>query len=62
MTESTILIGVDGSERSEDAIAFGGRIAAASGAQVIVACAFRLQPRARLRRRCATPRSTPPTR
>ena len=40
MTDSTILIGVDGSERSEDAIAFGGRIAAASGAQVIVACAF----------------------
>ena len=37
---NTILIGVDGSERSEDAIAFGGRIAAASGAQVIVACAF----------------------
>jgi nucleotide-binding universal stress UspA family protein len=37
---NTILIGVDGSERSEDAIAFGGRIAAATGAEVIVACAF----------------------
>ena len=37
---NTILIGVDGSERSEDAIAFGGRIAAGSGAEVIVACAF----------------------
>jgi nucleotide-binding universal stress UspA family protein len=37
---STILIGVDSSERSEDAIAFAGRLAAASGAQVIVACAF----------------------
>ena len=37
---NTILIGVDGSPRSEDAIAFGGRVAAASGAQVIVACAF----------------------
>lgn len=37
---STILIGVDRSERSEDAIAFAGQLAAASGAQVIVACAF----------------------
>ena len=37
---NTILIGVDDSERSEDAIAFGGRIAAGSGADVIVACAF----------------------
>jgi nucleotide-binding universal stress UspA family protein len=37
---NTILIGVDDSERSEDAIAFGGRIAATSGAQVVVACAF----------------------
>lgn len=37
---NTILIGVDGSGRSEDAIAFGGRIAASSGAQVIVTCAF----------------------
>lgn len=37
---STILIGVDGSERSEDAIAFGSRVAAASGAEVVVACAF----------------------
>jgi nucleotide-binding universal stress UspA family protein len=36
---NTILIGVDGSERSEDAIAFGGRLAAASAARVIVACA-----------------------
>jgi nucleotide-binding universal stress UspA family protein len=40
MTESTILIGVDDSERSGDAIAFGGALAAAADAQVIVACAF----------------------
>lgn len=37
---STILIGVDASERSEDAIAFGGRLAVASDAHVVVACAF----------------------
>jgi len=36
----TVVIGVDGSERSEPAIAFGGRLAAASGAHVVVACAF----------------------
>ena len=37
---STILIGVDESTRSEDAIAFGNRLAAVSSAQVVVACAF----------------------
>src|SRR4051794_12572926 len=39
-TVSTILIGVDASERSEDAIALGRRLADAAGADVIVACAF----------------------
>ena len=39
-TMSTILIGVDESTRSEDAIAFGNRLAAVSSAQVVVACAF----------------------
>ena len=38
---STILIGVDASERSEDAIAFGGQLAQASGAYVVVANAYR---------------------
>ena len=37
---STILIGVDASARSEDAIAFGRRLADASRARVVVACAF----------------------
>ena len=37
---STILIGVDASARSEDAIAFGRRLADASSARVVVACAF----------------------
>ena len=37
---STILIGVDDTERSEDAIVFGRRLADAAGADVIVACAF----------------------
>jgi nucleotide-binding universal stress UspA family protein len=37
---STIIIGVDASERSEDAIAFGRRLAAASSADVVVANAF----------------------
>jgi nucleotide-binding universal stress UspA family protein len=37
---STILIGVDESERSEDAIAFGSRLAAAADATVVVASAF----------------------
>lgn len=37
---STVIIGVDASERSEDAVAFGRRIADASGANVIVACAY----------------------
>src|SRR5690348_12004036 len=37
---STILIGVDDSERSADAVAFGRRLALASGARVLLACAF----------------------
>jgi nucleotide-binding universal stress UspA family protein len=37
---STILIGVDDSTRSEDAVAFGRRLAGATDAHVIVACAF----------------------
>jgi nucleotide-binding universal stress UspA family protein len=37
---STILIGVDATERSEDAMVFGRRIADAAGADVIVACAY----------------------
>jgi nucleotide-binding universal stress UspA family protein len=37
---STILIGVDATERSDDAIVFGRRMADAAGADVIVACAF----------------------
>jgi nucleotide-binding universal stress UspA family protein len=39
-TMSTILIGVDESTRSEDAIAFGNRLADVSSANVVVACAF----------------------
>ncbi|HET6549195.1 MAG TPA: universal stress protein [Solirubrobacter sp.] len=37
---STILIGVDGSDRSQDATALGERLASAAGADVILACAF----------------------
>jgi nucleotide-binding universal stress UspA family protein len=37
---STILIGVDDSARSGDAVAFGRRLAIASGARLILACAF----------------------
>ena len=37
---STILIGVDATERSEDAIAFGSRLADAAGATVVIASAF----------------------
>jgi nucleotide-binding universal stress UspA family protein len=37
---TTILIGVDASPRSEDAIAFGARLAGVSTAHVVVACAF----------------------
>ena len=37
---STILIGVDDSTRSEDAVAFGRRLAGATDSHVIVACAF----------------------
>jgi nucleotide-binding universal stress UspA family protein len=37
---STILIGVDASPRSEDAIAFGARLASVSTAHIVVACAF----------------------
>ena len=36
----TILVGVDSSARSEDAIAFANRLAAVSSAHVVVACAF----------------------
>jgi len=39
-----ILIGVDGSERSEDAVAFGRTLALASGAPVVLATAHRLDP------------------
>ena len=39
-----ILIGVDGSERSEDAVAFGRALALASGAPVILAMADRSEP------------------
>jgi nucleotide-binding universal stress UspA family protein len=41
---STILIGVDASERSEDAIAFGRRLADVAGAHVIVANAYPYSP------------------
>jgi nucleotide-binding universal stress UspA family protein len=37
---STILIGVDDSTRSEDAAAFGRRLAGATSGRVVVACAF----------------------
>src|SRR4051812_6684568 len=37
---STILIGVDDSPRSADAVAFGGRLAGTGNGGVIVACAF----------------------
>ncbi len=37
---STILIGVDASERSQDAIAFGRRLADVAGARVVVAAAY----------------------
>jgi nucleotide-binding universal stress UspA family protein len=37
---STIIIGVDASERSEDAIAFGRRLADVAGAHVVVATAY----------------------
>ena len=37
---STILIGVDASASSEDAVAFGRRLAHASGSRVVLACAF----------------------
>jgi nucleotide-binding universal stress UspA family protein len=39
-TVSTIIIGVDASERSEDAIAFGRRLADVAGATVVVANAY----------------------
>jgi nucleotide-binding universal stress UspA family protein len=39
-----ILIGVDGSERSEDAVAFGRALALASGAPVVLAMAHRAEP------------------
>src|SRR4051794_18289382 len=39
-TVTTILIGVDDSGRSEDAVAFGRRLAEATSGRVVVACAF----------------------
>ena len=39
-----IIIGVDGSERSEEALAFGRALAAAGGAHVTVANAYRWEP------------------
>jgi nucleotide-binding universal stress UspA family protein len=39
-TVSTILVGVDATERSEDAIVFGRRLADVAGADVVVACAY----------------------
>lgn len=41
---SKILIGVDGSERSEDALAFGRSLALAADAPVVLAMAHRLEP------------------
>ena len=43
---SRILIGVDGSERSDDAVAFGRLLARASGAPVTLATAFPTEPAA----------------
>ena len=43
---SRIVIGVDGSERSEDAVAFGRVLAQASGAPVTVASAYPFEPAA----------------
>ena len=37
---STIVIGVDNTERSEDAIVFGRQLADASGASILIACAY----------------------
>src|SRR5690242_11414417 len=39
-TVSTILIGVDDSARSEDAVAFARRLAGATTGRIVVACAF----------------------
>src|SRR6201991_1447387 len=39
-TVSKIVIGVDASERSQDAIAFGGRLAAATGAKIVIAAPY----------------------
>ena len=40
---NTILVGVDASEHSEDAIAFASTLGRASNARVVVACAFRCE-------------------
>ena len=62
---STILIGVDASERSEDAIAFGRRLADVAGAHVVVANAYPYSAvpsrasNAAFREACATTRSRP---
>jgi nucleotide-binding universal stress UspA family protein len=42
---SKILIGVDGSDRSEDAVAFGRALALAAGAPVVLATAHQTEPR-----------------
>lgn len=44
---STILIGVDASASSEDAVAFARRLAHASGSRVVLACAFPYEQAAR---------------
>src|SRR5918994_3059673 len=40
-----VLIGIDGSDRSDDAIAFGRALALAAGAPVILATAHQTEPR-----------------
>src|SRR4051794_37978952 len=44
---NTILVGVDASEHSEDAIAFANTLARGSNARIVVACAFRHDERVR---------------
>ena len=38
--EREIIIGVDGTERGEDAVEFGARLAAFAGARIVLANAF----------------------
>jgi nucleotide-binding universal stress UspA family protein len=40
-----VLIGVDGSDRSEDAVAFGRALALAAGAPVVLSTAHQTEPR-----------------